>query len=85
MVLTPFLLLFANLFNIFILKIDSFWPFILGNIIIYYIIFMGLETYFLQKYIEYDSKIDYTEIKKHFKIGSIIMVANLSTMFLFRR
>jgi O-antigen/teichoic acid export membrane protein len=83
MILTPILLLFVNLFNIFILKIDNFWPFVIGNILIYYVVFIGLEIYFLKKYKGISSTIDYTEIRRHFKIGSVIMIANLSSMFFY--
>ncbi|MBZ4650932.1 polysaccharide biosynthesis protein [Thermosipho sp. (in: thermotogales)] len=83
MVLTPILLLFVNLFNIFILKIDNFWPFVIGHIITYYVVFIGLEIYFLSKYEGIFYTIDYTEIKEHFKIGSFIMIANLSSKFFY--
>ncbi len=82
-VLTPFLVLIVNLFNILILKINNFWPFVLGYIIVYYLVFMGLEIYFLNKFKNYSSQTNYTEVKEHFKIGSIIMLANLSTMFFY--
>lgn len=83
MVLTPILLLFVNLFNIFILKIDNFWPFVIGHILTYYVVFIGLEIYFLSKYEGIFYTIDYTEIKEHFKIGSFIMIANLSSKFFY--
>jgi O-antigen/teichoic acid export membrane protein len=83
MILTPLLLLFVNLFNIFILRIDNFWPFVIGNILTYYAVFIGLEIYFLEKYKGTSSTIDYTEIRKHFKVGIVIMIANLSSMFFY--
>jgi O-antigen/teichoic acid export membrane protein len=83
MILTPILLLFTNLFIIFILRIDNFKPFIIGNIISYYVVFIGLEVYFLRKYKWISAILNYTEIRKHFKIGSIIMVANLSSIFFY--
>lgn len=83
MVLTPTLLLFVNLFNIFILRIDNFWPFVIGHILTYYVVFIGIEIYFLSKYKGIFYTIDYTEVKKHFEIGSFIMIANLSSKFFY--
>ncbi len=83
MILTPTLLLFVNLLNIFILKANNFWNFIIGQIITYYIVCLILEIYFLRKYKTDSFVINYSEIIKHFKIGSFIMIANLASKFFY--
>jgi O-antigen/teichoic acid export membrane protein len=83
LLLTPTLLLLINISIIFILKVNNFWPFIIGNIITYYIVFIGLEIYFLRKFNGVSPIIDYKEIWNNFKVGSFIMVGNLSSMFFY--
>ncbi|KMY51039.1 hypothetical protein [Peribacillus loiseleuriae] len=83
MILTPNLLLLLNLLIIFVLKINNFWPFILVNIITYYIVYIGLEIYFLIKYKNVTALIDFKDIWNHFKIGSFIMIGNLASMFFY--
>jgi O-antigen/teichoic acid export membrane protein len=85
MILTPNLLLLSNLFIIFVLKISHYWPFIIGNIIAYYAVFVGLEIHFLRKYSGIKPVIDFKEIWSHFKIGIFIMVGNLSSLLFFAK
>lgn len=83
MIIPSILLLIINLFNIYILKINNSWPFILGNIIVYYLVFVILELHFLKNNKNIEAKIDFHEIKQHFKIGFVIMIANLSVLFFY--
>lgn len=83
MVIPSILLLLINLFNIYILKINNSWPFILGNIIVYYLVFIVLELHYLKNNKNVSAKIEYSEITKHFKVGFVIMIANLSVMFFY--
>jgi O-antigen/teichoic acid export membrane protein len=81
--ITPNLLLIINLIIIFVLKTNNFWPFIIGNIITYYIVFIGLEIYFLKKYIGYSTIIDSRELFSNFKVGIFILIGNLLSMLFY--
>ena len=83
MLLTPNLLLVLNLIIIFVLKINNYWPFVLANVLTYYIVFIGLEIYFLKKYKGISPLIDFKEIWSHFKVGIFIMIGNFASMFFY--
>ncbi|CAM5390791.1 hypothetical protein SAFG77S_07350 [Streptomyces afghaniensis] len=79
--ITPNLLMVFNLFIIFVLKIDNYMPFIIANIVTNYIVFIGMEIYFLSKYKGIKAEINISEIWSHFRIGSFVMIGNLANMF----
>lgn len=83
MLLTPNLLLVMNLFIIYILKLDNYWPFIIGTLIINYIVFIGLELDFMRKGKGSKPTYDLLRIKKDFQVGIFVMIGNLSTIFLY--
>ena len=82
-VLTPTLLLLFNLLLIFVLKISNFWPFIIVNILTYYIVFLVLEIYFFNKYKGVKAIIDFKDIWSNFKVGTFILIGNLSTILFY--
>ena len=82
-IITPTIMLIFNLLLIFVVKIDNFWPFVIVNIISYYIVYIFLEFLFLRKYRGIKSEIDMSEIFSHFKIGSFIMIGNFAAMLFY--
>ncbi|NHM30009.1 lipopolysaccharide biosynthesis protein [Neobacillus terrae] len=80
---SSYLLFIINLFFVFILKAKNHWIYILGNILIYYIIFLGLELHFFKKYKGIQAVIEKKKIVLNFKIGIFIMIGNLSFMFFY--
>lgn len=83
MILTPNLLLFFNLLLIFVFKWNNFWPFVIANILSYYIVFFGLEYYFFKKYKGIPTVVAFPEIKNHFRVGIFIMFGNLASMLFY--
>lgn len=77
-ILSPNLMLFLNLFLIYVLKLDNYWPFILVNILSYFIVFIGLEIYFFKRYKGYKTEIDFRDILNNFKVGIFIMIGTLA-------
>ena len=82
-IITPNLLLIMNLFVIYVLRLDIYWPFVVGTLLINYIVFLGLEVSFLRKEKGYRTSFNPKKIAENFKIGIFIMVGNLSWMFLY--
>ena len=83
MLITPNLLLIMNLFIIYILKLDNYWPFIVGTLLINYIVFIGLEISFLRKEKGNKASVNIERIKDNFKVGIFIMIGNLSSMLFY--
>lgn len=82
-IITSNLLLITNLFNIYILKINSFWPFIIGTLLVYYIVFLGLEINFFKKFKKQVTFKDGRNILNNFRVGIFIMLGNLSFVFFY--
>jgi len=82
-IMPPLIVLFATIFIIYVLEIDNPSLFIMANIVAYYIVFMNLELRFFRRYKSIRPRIYIDEIKKHFRVGFIIMIANLSVMFFY--
>jgi len=83
MLLTPNLLLVMNVFIIYILRLDNYWPFIVGTLLINYIVFIGLEISFLRKEKGNKASVNIEGIKDNFKVGIFIMIGNLSSMLFY--
>ncbi|MFZ3100599.1 MAG: oligosaccharide flippase family protein [Desulfitobacteriaceae bacterium] len=83
MLITPNLLLIMNLFVIYILRLDNYWPFIVGTLLINYLVFIGLEISFLRKERGHKASVNIDWIKDNFKVGIFIMIGNLSTMLFY--
>lgn len=83
MLITPNLLLIMNLFIIFILKLDNYWPFVVGTLLINYIVFIGLEISFLRKEKGNKASVNIERIKDNFKVGIFIMIGNLSSILFY--
>lgn len=81
--ITPNLLLVMNLFIIFILRLDNYWPFVVGTILINYIVFLGLEISFLRKEKGYKTSSNSKALIENFKIGIFIMIGNLSAILFY--
>lgn len=81
--ITPNLLLVMNLFIIYILKLDNYWPFVVGTILINYIVFFGLEISFLRKEKAFKASFKPETLIENFKIGIFIMIGNLSAILFY--
>jgi len=81
--ITPNLLLVMNLVIIYILKLDNYWPFVVGTILINYLVFFGLEISFLRKEKGYKASFNPKTLKENFSIGIFIMIGNLSAILFY--
>ncbi|KLU62676.1 GDSL-like lipase/acylhydrolase [Peptococcaceae bacterium CEB3] len=81
--LTPNLLLLTNLFLIYVLRINNFWPFVFGSLGVYYIVFIGLEIMFLRRVRGCKPLNDNKELINNFRVGIFVMTGNLSALLFY--
>jgi O-antigen/teichoic acid export membrane protein len=81
--ITPNLLLVLNIIIIFIIKVNNYWPFIIGTLLTYYIVFIWLEINFFLKSKGFKSVKRKKELITNFKVGIFIMVGNLAGLFIY--
>ncbi len=79
----PLAILILNLGVIFVIKQESYIPFIFVHILVYYVIFIVLEILFHPTFKKGKIKDHLDEIKEDYSVGFIIMISNFLSMFFY--